>query len=605
MFLALMVKGTDAIIEEYQTTIAISSIKSMDLIQKKRVQILNEYGYGHAIFQTGEDKFHKLSSLSMTVYDANGKKVKSLGKSRVVEYGFNSSNEIDDTKILYLDPEYQSYPFTVEIEYTIQSKKGYLSIPSWIPRYGFRLSVESASLTLERPIDFDLKIYEENIAASTKKTTSKSIIESWEVNGLEAIDNDMSFQQFYDEQPKVILGPNEFVLDGYEGSFENWSIFGNWFYQLNSDPYELSEATKAFLDGISDNDPLKNKVQSIYKYMQSRTRYISIQLGIGGYKSLPTEFVDEQGYGDCKALSNYMKSMLDYKDITSNFVLVKAGENVPDVKKDKIINQFNHVFLAIPDPSDTLYLECTNQMSPTGFLGTFTDDRNVLWIEKDKSKIIRSPKYDESINVLKSDCKIEIDKYGNAQIKISRENGGLFYDDIMFYKSTSEEQREHYIYSQFDFKDFIVNDFDFGERVDEKPVFATKYDITVNNMVRNTSDKLLVPINVFPDPDTYFPNNSYKKYASIKRAFTIEDQIIMKMPENFWLVKVPEVAPISSDFGEYECIVEDLQNGSIAIKRKLILKKGEYKEEDFEIFNEFLNEVKKADKTKIILQSGT
>ncbi|CAN0578469.1 unnamed protein product, partial [Laminaria digitata] len=228
--------------------------------------------------------------------------------------------------------------------------------------------------------------------------------------------------------------------------------------------------------------------------MQRRSRYISIQLGVGGYQSLPTKYVDEKGYGDCKALSNYMKSMLDYKGLESNFILVNAGKDRDDIKPEIVSNQFNHVFLAVPNDSDTVFLECTTQLMPTGFTGTFTDDRHVLWIEQGGSQIIKMPALDLNDNVLKSTGTLVLDKFGNGELNLKRERGGLFFEDIQLLTSINEGQREGYLYNQFSYKDFIIRDFSYEQPKDNTNTYLTEYDLVINNVARNTSDRLLVPV---------------------------------------------------------------------------------------------------------------
>lgn len=583
------------------TTYEIEKNDDLIITQNYKIQINSKEGLKFSYFYDYIDKFKKLKKLEVIVRDKTGKKIKSLNKGDGHEYGFNSSYEIDDSKIFVLDPDYQNYPFTIEV--TSKSEQtDYLSMPTWLPRNSFNIKVESSNLEIILPINKEIKIKEEFIAPASIQEDSLVKIIKYHAENLEPIDSKIRYSDFYESQPKVIIAPFEFEIEKAKGSFESWQKFGDWFYDLNNDTYELTQDTKNYLNGLDSRNSYET-IRKIYHYMQDRTRYVSIQLGIGGYKSIPTAFVDEKGYGDCKALTTYMKNMLDYVGIKSNYILVKAGKDVPDVKKEFPSNQFNHVFLGIP-LSDTVFLECTSQISPTYYTGTFTDDRNVLWIDKNKSQIIRSKTYKLEDNVQLNNAQLSIDSEGNGQLNLETINEGVFMEQLFLYKSAANNYISDYQNKDFGYKDFIINSYTLEESDRDSERMRVNFEITIKNFGQKLGDKLIIPKVQLRPLANYIDESELYEYASIPRAIQIVDSVNIIMEEKFYMNQQSKEEVIESEFGKYTQKIIESDKGLICI-RSIELKKGDYTKEEYQKFNKFWSKVKRLEKKKMVLNTKT
>ncbi len=98
---------------------------------------------------------------------------------------------------------------------------------------------------------------------------------------------------------------------GQSSSWESWISFGNWIYALNKGRDILPDSEKEKIDnltnGINDNE---TKAKILYYHMEDYTRYINVAVKIGGLQTYPAEDVCVNRYGDCKALTNYIISLI-------------------------------------------------------------------------------------------------------------------------------------------------------------------------------------------------------------------------------------------------------------------------------------------------------
>ena len=94
-----------------------------------------------------------------------------------------------------------------------------------------------------------------------------------------------------------------------------------------------------------------------------------------------------------------------------------------DINKDfpSFVGQSNHVILNIPqEGKEPVWLECTSQTMPFGFLGDFTDDRYVFEISPNSGKIIKTPAYSNEQNKSSIEAKCGISPSGGLTGELTR-----------------------------------------------------------------------------------------------------------------------------------------------------------------------------------------
>jgi len=391
-----LLKNSNAVIREDITKFEVIDKGNGKSYTKYAVTILNKKADHFAEVRVYYDsKKLNNSAIQARTYDRTGRLIKQLKNKDIEDYAaFDGYSIASDNRVKYFDLRHPDYPYT--IEYEIETKEdGILSFPGWVPYSRFNVSSQKSNLEFSVHENYDFRYQELNMEPSAieKIVDGKKII-SWNFGAFEAIESEPGMPYLSEVLPTVLTAPSDFEMEGYAGNMKNWTSFGMWEKSLNEGRDFLPEEYAAKVkEAVGDESSQTEKIRKIYEYLQSTTRYISIQLGIGGWQSFPATDVATNGYGDCKALSNYMKAMLKSVDIESYYTLVKAGRGTANINKDFTRNQFNHMILCVPVHQDTIWLECTSQDNPCGYLGSFTGDRDVLVINENGGNIAHTKIY--------------------------------------------------------------------------------------------------------------------------------------------------------------------------------------------------------------------
>ncbi|MEI2750196.1 MAG: transglutaminase family protein [Ferruginibacter sp.] len=358
----------------------------------------------------------------------------------------------------------------------------------------------------------------------------------------------------YEFTPAVFLAPADFQVQDYDGNMDDWKNYGKFIYRLNENRDQLPDNVKQDIHRITD--PLtsnKEKIKAAYQYLQQNTRYISVQLGIGGWQTFDAKYVAQNKYGDCKALSNYMYALLKEAGIKSYYTLLHSSGNLNRVMPDFPSTQFNHAILCVPEGKDTTWLECTSQSYPPGYLGSSNSNRPVLLIDENGGQIVNTPRYSKTDNVQLRRITGVIDDNGELKAKVKTDYKAWqheFYHAVM-HELTREKMLED-MKERMDIPSFDINDFSYAEKKSSLPVVEESIDLTVHNFASKTGKRLFVNPNLMNRNNRSFDEQAKRK-TNIKVMFgyTDSDSIVIDLPAGYKPESLPSAVNIESPFGKY------------------------------------------------------
>jgi hypothetical protein len=306
-------------------------VKNEGFLTRKKhtvITILDEEGlkYGHLYIDY--NKLSKVTDLEGVLYDAAGNKLRKLKKEEINDIGnVSETNLFDDYRYKSVQFNYANFPFTVEYSYEVSDKR-MAFYESWFPGDDTDdVSVQASSLQIEMPANMQLRYKEINGVASVEKSQNgANTVYKWKVSNLPIKAHEPYAPAWSERGSGVWTAPATFEMDGYKGDFSSWQKVGEFDNLLNKGretlPPRVVNEIQTLVKGETTQEA---KVKKVYEYLQQHTRYISIQLGIGGLQPFEASLVAEKGYGDCKALSFFTKAMLKTIGIESHYASIKAG----------------------------------------------------------------------------------------------------------------------------------------------------------------------------------------------------------------------------------------------------------------------------------------
>lgn len=583
----------------------IISMKEAVYHRKVVYTILNENGDRYAEMVVGYDKLRKVTSFSGTLYDVKGIIVKKAGKKDIQDYSAADDISLfEDDRVKVLDFSNHSYPYTVEFETEVKYNNTYF-MPGWFPQPDEKISVENSSFVFIAPTDYTIRFkafnYNDLPFSSMQKNRQEK---KWSVVNLVALERPFASPTWNELAPCVYFAPSQFEIAGYKGNGSTWQELGKFQLALNEGrdklPEDLVRNVTALTKDVTDE---KEKTRLLYNFLQQTTRYVSIQTGIGGWQPFEASFVASKGYGDCKALCNYMYSLLKSAGIKSYYALVNAGRNIDDkyLLEDFPSDQFDHVILCVPLSKDTIWLECTNQTEPAGYLGQFTGNRKALLITEEGGKLVSTTHYgmrdNKQTRIIKGKLNPDgsVLMYANSNYKGVRQEGR---SELI--NQLSKSRVKQFLQGDLETTTYEVNDFKYNQQKSALPELDEQLNIRIENYATVTGKRIFIVPNILSRGGNLFSEDERKTDIVLDYEFSDEDSCEIEIPDGYEIEVLPADVSLKTKFGTYYCSMKPDGN-KILYRRTREQFSGRFPAKDQMELTNFFEAIYKADRTKIVL----
>lgn len=577
-------QNAHAVVRAYDEVVVVKSASQLVHTVHKVVTVLDEAGsddYGQLM--VGYDALRRISYLRGAVYDAQGRLLHQLRPAEVHDQGLGSAEGslMTDVRIRYADLRQPTTPYTVEFDYEMVSENT-LFYPDWQPQSAENVALEGATLQVTTPTALPLRYQEQLLpagAASAPVVAGTQTTYRWQLPAAPAVEEEPLSPSLEELLPAVHLAPTTFEVQGYAGAMDSWQKMGLWSYKLGEGRDVLPPALTAKMAQlmVTNPDP-RERARKVYEFLQSSTRYVSIQLGLGGWQTAPASSVVAGGYGDCKALSNYTRALLKAAGLPAYVALVQAGPGEPDVRASFPSRQFNHVILCMPlaghgaTPADTVWLECTSQTEAFGYMGTFTGNRHALLLTPEGGRLVATPRYGAQANSQLRRTDLWLDATGGAKATVRTRRLGLAQDTYAQLLQTADaEEQKKYVSNRLRLSHFTLTSLRLAAAPTKTlPGVVETMGLELASVGTAAGRRILLAPNLLgrlsPLPAQV---GARQMPLALPAPSLSQDTVRLHVPTGFRVENLPQPTQLTTAYGTYSSSCTALPDGTLQYVRQL------------------------------------
>ncbi len=583
--------------------ITVKIINENDIEESGRyvIRINNHKGkkYSHIFFR--ESAFVEMEDIDIDVYDYKGEKIRHLDEEDADRSALSPGYVLyNANRYLSFEIEEARFPWYIDVRYTKQIKSLFFW-PDWYPRS--RIPVLSSSYTLINPQKIPYRTQTVGDIPPADTSGRKDTF-TWRMTRIPPTDYEDFMAPEDKLQTALLFKPLSFKLEDVRGALNSWDDVAAWYNNLASSQYNLSlkmrREVRQQVQNIKDD---KEKIRVLYRFLQNNTRYVAIELGIGGWKPYGAREVYQNKYGDCKDLSTMMVAMLEAVGITAYPALILTRDEGL-LNPDFPSNQFNHCITFVPLDGDSLWLECTSDYTRPEHVPHWLQDTYALVVKGDKGELIHIPITPAEKNRIQTLTRASIRSDGNINFNTTISLTGDLRLRVIGPLTNYKDQDKIAYLKRLISKTGSLN-LKSHSWTDNGDTLTIKLRGKLVRAARKSGKRLFFQPSLFSTltsdnmPDEEVTDRHYPLFFDF--AYIRRDEIEFKLPPGYRLEAGAKAMTLEAPFGGYRYMY-NLSSRIIHFTREFKRTAARVPLSEYGDYVDFIKKIIRQDKTKFVLK---
>jgi hypothetical protein len=362
--------------------------------------------------------------------------------------------------------------------------------------------------------------------------------------------------------------------------FAGWPDMGAWFEQLSSQQRvpnpAVSARTAALTSGASDT---LAKIRAMAEFVQREIRYVSIQIGIGGFQPHSAPGILANRYGDCKDKATLLAALLQALGIESHYLIVHTDRGTVTLDSPVSLYSFNHAILAIRLPGDVpdegldglvrhprlgrlLVFDPTSPITPLGRLPYYLQDNTALLVAEGSGELIHLPRAKPESNLLDRRGKFVLTADGTLEGEVEETRRGALADPLRYAMQTFTDAERLKLGETIlagSFAAFSLEKIEIHNLDDTARDLLVRYRFSVPYYAKGAGGRLIVRPRVVGSKAVNLAkrDKAARRYDIDLQTTTLErDEFTIELPEGCAVEELPKAAVLDAGFATYRSTTE-------------------------------------------------